>query len=135
MEKEKILYIEDEIHNIKHRMLMLVDNGYDVKEAIDVKSALEKLESERYDLILLDIMMPRGIFNEDEANQGYETGIPLTRKIKEGTNKDTPIIVITANPSTYVKAKLEEIGIDSYLTKPVHQIELEKEIESVLGIK
>lgn len=135
MERKKILYIEDEIYSLKARLQMLRDIGYDVKEAIDVEFALKESESEKYDLILLDIMMPPGILDKDEANQGYETGVPLTKKIKEGINKDTPIIVITANPSTYVKTKLEEVGIDSYLTKPVHQIELEKEIESVLGVK
>ncbi len=130
----EILYIEDESYAFKERIKMLEDKGcYSVKPVEDVDDALEELKK-KYDLILLDIMMPLGRnLAEDDVKGGYETGVPLARRIKEGTNKDTPIIVITANPDNRVEAALRKLGVSAYLKKPVDQLELEEEIEKALG--
>ncbi len=132
MKKKEILYIEDEPYSMEYRIKMLKDKGYNVEIAEEVDSALKKLK-QKYDLILLDIMMPSGNLPENEVKGGYETGVALIKKIKESTNKNTPILVITANPSSQLRTKIEKIGVASYLTKPLHQIEFEEEIERILG--
>jgi CheY-like chemotaxis protein len=56
---EKILIVEDDSISLKNLRLYLVMSGYEVEEASDVLQALNKLERERFDLVLSDIKMPR----------------------------------------------------------------------------
>jgi len=135
MKKSKdIIYIEDEAYAFKDRIDMLEEElGYSVTPVEDVDVAVKELEEYKYKLILLDIMMPPGSsFENDDVKGGFETGVALARKIKKGRNKETPIIVVTANPELRVKNTLESLGVRAYLTKPINQVELEEKISEAL---
>ena len=129
--RKTILYIDDDL--IKIRFQMLEDLGYKVVPATDADIALKEVKRLKFDLIILDIMMkaPRFV-KKEEVRGGYETGIYIARKIKEGKNIKTPIIVVTAKPLPEVEKDLQSIGIISYLRKPISQNDLVDEINKLL---
>ena len=91
-------------------LLIILKEGYDVVTAEDGEVALEKFESEKPDLLLLDIMMPK--------MDGYE----VCRKIREKSN--VPIIMLTARADEVDKVVGLEMGADDYVTKPFGNREL-----------
>src|SRR5215216_6715005 len=81
--------------------------GFAVEEVGDGRQALERIRRQRFDLLLLDVMLP-----------GLD-GVSLCRAArKEGANVDTPILMLTARDSESDKVVGLESGADDYLTKP-----------------
>lgn len=109
---KKILIIEDDesIHNAIEELLM--ENGYNTYNAYSGTEALLLLEKEKYDLILLDLMLP-GIKGEE-----------IIEKVK-----DTPIIVLSAKISSDDKVNCLLSGANDYITKPFEAQELLARIE------
>src|SRR5215213_414556 len=116
--KATILYIED---NSDNRMLVrriLLSQDYSLLEAVDGSDALNVLQSERPDLILMDINMP--------DMDGYT----LTAKIKAMPGFERiPILALTANVMRGDKEKTLEAGCDGYIQKPLDIDQLTREIE------
>lgn len=81
--KKKILVVDDEVDFLEMLSLRLEANNYEVVTAVDGEQALEKLEKEKPDAVMLDIMMP-GI-----------DGIDVLRRVREN-NANLPIFMITA---------------------------------------
>lgn len=106
----KILVVDDEASIVTMLAYNLKKEGYDVVAAEDGEVALEKFESEKPDLLLLDIMMPK--------MDGYE----VCRKIREKSN--VPIIMLTARADEVDKVVGLEMGADDYVTKPFGNREL-----------
>ena len=106
----KILVVDDEASIVTMLAYNLKKEGYDVVTAEDGEVALEKFESEKPDLLLLDIMMPK--------MDGYE----VCRKIREKSN--VPIIMLTARADEVDKVVGLEMGADEYVTKPFGNREL-----------
>jgi len=100
----KILIVEDEIKLQEFMSLYIKNAGYSVDIAGDGKTALKLFENNRYDLILLDVMLP-------ELN-GYE----VCEKIRNSSQ--VPIIMLTALESESHHLKGYEQGADDYITKP-----------------
>lgn len=113
----KILIVEDEIFIADMIYRALTKVGYLCERTYDGQSAADLFESNKYDLVLLDIMLP--IIN------GYE----LIEYIKEF---DTPVIFITAKSRLEDKVKGLKMGADDYITKPFEVAELTARVESVL---
>lgn len=114
-----ILVVEDDKNAAKLMNIVLTNAGYKVMLAANGKEALETLDNDYIDLILLDIMMP-------EIN-GYE----LTQTIRSnGIN--LPILMVTAKQLPEDKYKGFIVGADDYLTKPVDEIELLYRIKALL---
>lgn len=114
-----ILVVEDDKNAAKLMNLMLSNAGYKVKLACNGTEALEVLDNDYIDLILLDVMMP-------EIN-GYE----LTETIRtNGIN--LPILMVTAKQLPEDKYQGFIAGADDYLTKPVDEIELLYRIKALL---
>ena len=113
----KILIVEDEkpINDLVYMNLSEV--GYDCKCAYDGIQAADILESERFDLILLDIMLPEV--------SGYE----LMEYIKP---LEMPVIFLTAKGSVEDRVKGLKLGADDYLVKPFEIVELLARVESIL---
>ncbi len=88
----------------------LTKEGYSVVTAYDGDEALEKVEAEKPDLILLDIMLPK------------RDGMEVVREVRK--KYDTPIIMITAKDSEIDKVLGLELGADDYVTKPFSTREL-----------
>lgn len=113
----KILVVEDEIPIAQMVKMCLSKNGYICETANDGMTASEKIENNRYDLILLDIMLP--------DIDGYE----LIEYIKE---YDMPVIFVTAKTSVPDRVKGLKLGAEDYISKPFDLEELLARIETVL---
>ncbi|MGO4548511.1 response regulator transcription factor [Paenibacillus sp. 2TAB23] len=114
---KRILIVEDEIHisNIIKMNLNLVN--YETVEVYDGLAALDVLKQEKFNLILLDVMIP--------SLDGFE----LMERIKP---YGTPVIFLTAKNSVYDKVNGLKLGADDYMVKPFEAIELLARIETVL---
>lgn len=114
----KILIVEDEIAICDLIQIGLEAQGYQCECASDGELAADCLEKKSYDLILLDIMLPKV--------DGYE----LLEYIKQ--TFDTPVIFITAKSQTKDKIQGLNLGADDYITKPFEMGELIARVEAVL---
>lgn len=124
MPPKKILVADDEKNIAKLVKVNLERAGFEVVVASDGIEALKKVEEEKPDLIVLDIMMPR------------MDGITVLKKLKEKEEtKSIPVVMLT------VKAEDEDIfrgwqeGADSYLTKPFNPAEVVIIVQGILRDK
>jgi len=105
--KQKILIVEDEESLLKLESILLTSKGYDVRGVSNGQLALDAIEEERPDLVLLDIMLPE--------IDGFE----VCQRIKDNPEtKDIPVIMLTAKKSREDMARGEKVGADWYITKP-----------------
>ncbi len=104
----KILVVDDELHITELLQMGLSYNGFEVTTATSGRSALQVLDSERPDLLVLDVMMA--------DLDGFE----LARRIRqsEGSRPKMPIIFLTAKDATEDKISGLGLGADDYVTKP-----------------
>jgi len=124
IKNSRILIVDDEPLNIKLLEAILASDRYEIKTALNGKQALEQVNQELPDLILLDIMMP-GI-------DGFE--VTRTLKADVRTN-DIPIILVTAYDVADYKVIGHEAGADEFLNKPVNAPELRSRVKSLLRTK
>ena len=110
MEGKKILIIEDEVSISDIVKFNLLKEGYEVETAYDGEEGLRKALGSDFDLILLDIMLPK------------MDGFQVCRKIRE--THSVPIIMVTAKEEEVDKVLGLELGADDYLTKPFGMREL-----------
>ena len=122
MSKGKILVVDDEIYIVHILDFSLGMEGYEVVTALDGEQALEKLHSERPDLIVLDIMMPK--------LDGYETCKML--KSDERT-RNIPVILLSAKGRHTDQKVGFDAGADDYITKPFSPRKLVERINAILG--
>ncbi len=112
-----ILIVEDEV-NISNLIKMTLEkSGYRCECAYDGEKGANMIESKEYDLILLDIMLPK------------ISGFELMEYIK---NFEIPVIFITAKSDTKDKVTGLNLGADDYITKPFEIAELQARVEAVL---
>ena len=98
--------------------LALKRAGYQVECASSVKEAKRILDAEKFDLILLDIMMPRGEYTAEETASGMRTGFCLARTIKSTSHDELIAILSNAVPQGGSPGKdLEELLEDQIVTK------------------
>lgn len=119
-----ILVAEDNVVNQKLIKKILERDGHQVRIAQDGASALDLARSEHYDLILMDIQMPK--ISGDEV-------IRIIRNEQDSTLSKTPIIALTANAMAGDRERFIEAGADSYLTKPIDRQLLFQEISSLIS--
>ena len=116
--KTTILLVDDDPQLIRLVRANLESDRYRVLTALDAEAALQQLDAEKVDLVLLDIMLPEV--------DGYE----ICRRIREFSG--VPIIMLTARAEDEDKVKGLRLGADDYLTKPFNLGELLARIEAVL---
>ena len=102
--KKKILIVEDEKHIAQTLAFNLMQEGYEYDIAFDGEAGLKKAYSGEFDLILLDLMLPK--------MDGFE----VCRRVR--AKLSTPIIVVTAREEDIDKIFMFDIGADDYVTKP-----------------
>ena len=118
--KLNILLAEDQLINQKIVVQLLAKKGWQVVTARNGVEAMQKAHEHHFDLILMDVMMPE--------MDGFETTREI-RKEKSGKNIQTPIIALTANAMKGDKERCLEVGMDDYISKPIHPEELFAAIE------
>ncbi|MDE3838825.1 DNA-binding response regulator [Bacillus methanolicus] len=114
----KILVVDDEAHIRELVRLYLEDEGLDVVEKSNGADALDYVENDRVDLVILDIMMPK------------LDGWVLYKKLRE--LGDIPILMITAKGETGDRIKGFKLGTDDYLVKPFDPVELVLRVKALL---
>lgn len=120
----KILLVDDTATNLDILLTFLSEQGFDVSVARDGEMALEQVNEEQPDLILLDVMMP--------GMDGFET----CRRLKANSNvKDIPIIFMTSLSDTVDKVTGFGVGAVDYVTKPIQQEEILVRIQTHLKIQ
>ncbi len=105
----RILVAEDMPLNQLLIKIILEDFGFDVDIADNGKIAIEKLQENKYDLILMDLQMP-------ELN-----GFEATEYIRNKMNAQIPIIALTADVTTVDVGKCEVVGMNDYISKPIDE--------------
>jgi len=121
-DKQNILIVEDEEALAFGIEFNLMQEGYSVAIAKDGKEAVKKIDSDNFDLIILDIMLP------------FLDGFEIAKYIRE-KDPQIPILILTARTKKEDKVKGLEIGVDDYLTKPFHLEELLLRIQGMLKRK
>jgi DNA-binding response OmpR family regulator len=116
---KRILVVEDEPAIAFGLQLDLKSEGYDVEIESDGESGLRRARKEAFDLILLDVMLPR------------KDGFEVCRELRRGGSK-TPVIMLTAKAQEAEKVLGLEIGADDYVTKPFSPRELRARVKAAL---
>src|SRR6202453_4689550 len=111
----RILLVEDNAVNQLVALRLLEKYGHTVGVAVNGRKALEELEKESYDLILMDVQMPE--MNGWEATQAI-------REKEMSTGRHIPIVAMTAHAMKGDEERCLAAGMDAYLTKPIHTKEL-----------
>jgi putative two-component system response regulator len=118
-----ILIVDDISENIKVAMNILKEDNYNFSFALDGQKALDILKTKRFDLILLDIMMPE--------LDGFE----VCTRIKQNEHlRDIPIIFLTARTDIDSISKAFSLGAVDYITKPFHSDELLARVKNHLEL-
>ena len=114
----KILVVDDERVMVKGIKFNLENEGYQVETGSDGEEAVDKARTGQFDLIILDLMMPK------------IDGLQACMKIREFSN--VPVIMLTAKSEDADKIIGFECGADDYITKPFNILELKARIRALL---
>ncbi len=120
--ESKILLVEDEETLAVGLEFNLVEEGYLVEWAKDGREAVSLFESDNFDMIILDIMLP------------YIDGFEIAKIVRKA-NPQMPILMLTARTSKGDMVKGLELGADDYITKPFHLKELLLRVKGMLKRK
>ena len=114
----KVLVVDDEKLIVKGLRFSLEQDGMEVDCAYDGEEALEMAHNKEYDIILLDVMLPK------------LTGFEVCQQIREFSN--VPVIMLTAKGEDMDKILGLEYGADDYITKPFNILEVKARIKAIL---
>ena len=115
---KRVLVVDDEKLIVKGIRFSLEQEGMEVDCAYDGEEALEKAKTKEYDMILLDIMLPK------------VTGLEVCQQIREFSS--VPIIMLTAKGEDMDKILGLEYGADDYITKPFNILEVKARIKAIM---
>ena len=115
---KRVLVVDDEKLIVKGIRFSLEQEGMEVDCAYDGEEALEKAKEKEYDMILLDIMLPK------------LTGLEVCQQIREFSS--VPIIMLTAKGEDMDKILGLEYGADDYITKPFNILEVKARIKAIM---
>lgn len=114
---KRILVVDDEPAIVKGIVFSLKQDGYDIDAAYDGEEAIEKFNNNHYDLVILDVMLPK------------LNGLGVLQRIRERSG--VPVIMLTAKGEDMDKILGLEYGADDYMTKPFNILELKARVKAV----
>jgi CheY-like chemotaxis protein len=120
MEPIKILVVDNEEDQRRLLSVILTQFGYAVKAVSSAEAALKSIDSEKYHLIITDLIMPE------------MDGTELCERIKR-TRSDVKVYAISGYIELYDDNKLEQFGFDGIIKKPISMNSLKETIESAIG--
>jgi len=115
----RLLLVDDNKLNIKVAKKALADFNFIIDEAYDGQEALDKVKENKYDIILMDIMMP--VMNGETA----------FLKMKQLTGFNTPVIALTADAVAGAQEKYLSIGFKDYLSKPFNREQIKQKLDNI----
>ena len=115
---KRVLVVDDEKLIVKGIRFSLEHEEFEVECAYDGEEALEKVKEKPFDIILLDVMLPK------------LTGFEVCQQIREFS--DVPIIMLTAKGDDMDKILGLEYGADDYITKPFNILEVKARIKAII---
>ena len=115
---KRILVVDDEKLILKGIRFSLEQDGYEVDCAYDGEEALNYARDNKYDIILLDVMLPKF------------TGFEVCQQIREFS--DVPILMLTAKGDDMDKILGLDYGADDYITKPFNILEVKARIKAIM---
>ena len=115
---KRVLVVDDEKLIVKGIRFSLEQDGMEVDQAFDGEEALEKAKNGHYDIILLDVMLPK------------LTGFEVCQQIREFS--DVPVVMLTAKGDDMDKILGLEYGADDYITKPFNILEVKARIKAIM---
>ncbi len=118
----KVLAVDDERHIVRLIQVNLERAGYQVSTAFDGTEALKKVEADKPDLIVLDVMMPK--------MDGFEV---LKRLQANPESREIPIVMLTAKAQDADVFRGWASGVSAYLTKPFNPLELITFVKRILS--
>lgn len=116
---KKVLIVEDDPKNLKLAMMTLKSRGYDLVCAVDGEEAVSTAISEKPDIILMDMQLPK------------ISGIDAIKQIREHT--EIPILALTAYAMKGDEDKYIDAGCTAYMSKPINTRELPLKVAELLG--
>jgi two-component system alkaline phosphatase synthesis response regulator PhoP/two-component system response regulator VicR len=122
MPGKKIMAVDDERHIVRLIQVNLERSGYQVITAFDGPEALKKVETDRPDVIVLDVMMPK--------MDGFEV---LKRLQANPETRNIPVIMLTAKAQDADVFRGWSSGVSAYLTKPFNPLELITFVKRILS--
>jgi two-component system response regulator VicR len=114
---KKILLVDDEPAIVKGISFSLKQDGYDIDAAYDGEEAIEKFNNNSYDLVILDVMLPK------------LDGLAVLQRIRE--KSQLPVIMLTAKGEDMDKILGLDYGADDYMTKPFNILELKARVKAI----
>lgn len=119
---QEILIVDDETNIVLSLEFLMKQAGYRVRTAEDGEQALQALEEQLPDLVLLDVMMPR------------KDGFEVCQQIRQNPDwADLPVIMLTAKGRDVEREKGLAMGADDYITKPFSTQEVVETVQSILN--
>ena len=115
---KKVLVVDDEKLIVKGIRFSLEQDGYEVDCAYDGEEAIEMAKKTEYDIVLLDVMLPK------------MDGLEVCQQIREFSN--VPIVMLTAKGEDMDKILGLEYGADDYITKPFNILEVKARIKAIM---
>ncbi|MEG1848225.1 MAG: response regulator transcription factor [Lachnospiraceae bacterium] len=115
---KKVLVVDDEKLIVKGIRFSLEQDGMEVDCAYDGEEALQKIHETEYDIVLLDLMLPK------------ITGLEVCQQVREFSN--VPIVMLTAKGEDMDKILGLEYGADDYITKPFNILEVKARIKTIM---
>lgn len=117
---KKLLIVDDSLINIKVAENLLKQYEFNITSVTSGNDAITKCEEEHFDIILMDIMMPK------------MNGIETLEKLKEDKDFNTPVVALTADALEGQEDKYIQAGFNSYLSKPINQETLKKTLQQLI---
>ena len=115
---QKVLVVDDEKLIVKGIRFSLEQDGMEVDCAYDGEEALQMIQEKEYDIILLDVMLPK------------LTGFEVCQQVREFSN--VPVVMLTAKGDDMDKILGLEYGADDYITKPFNILEVKARIKAIM---